>query len=819
MVDLTEAELIGQTVPFSFWPPEEQANIMAAFQTMLDGRQATFDLIFMRRNGERFPALIGPSEVRDESGNITGYVTTVKDITERKRAEQYERFRSHTLEMLAGGRPLQDILDAIVLGMEQLNPATLCSILLMDRERRHLSPGSAPHLPEFYNQAVSSQVIGVGMGSCGTAAFTGERVIAEDIATHPYWAPYTEIAARAGLGSCWSQPILSSSRQVLGTFAIYHARPYAPTDADIALIEQTAHLASIALERTQAERALRELNDTLEQRVAQRTAELEQREAWLREAQRVARIGNWRWDAVSDAVFWSEELYRIYDRQPWLAPPTYEEDQQNYTPDSGARLTAIVRQSLQSGEPYEIDLELSRDTHPRRWVRARGEALRNARGDIVGLQGTSQDITEQKQAELKVMSLNASLEQRIRERTADIDTINQLLAQAKEHARIAESATHAKSDFLANMSHEIRTPMNSVIGMAYLLQGTPLDPQQRDYVDKIQLSGQHLLALIDNILDFSKIESGKLLLEHVDFALETVLHTLSTLTAAGAAEHGLTLRITVAADVPRQLRGDPLRLNQILLNFVNNAIKFSREGVIDVRVERTQAPDAEGSLLRFEVRDHGIGMTLEQQALILQPFQQADSSTTRKYGGTGLGLTISRQLAHMMGGELGFSSAPGDGSRFWFTARFGHPAPSAGVVLAAPGHDLAVLREARVLLVEDNPVNRQVAAALLQRVGVTVLIAADGREALAVLAREPVDAVLMDLQMPVMDGRETTRHIRANPHTRLLPVIVFTANAWADVREQCFDAGMNDFVSKPVKPALLYETLARWVRGGDRAPV
>ncbi|MDO8331387.1 MAG: ATP-binding protein [Fluviicoccus sp.] len=815
MVDLTEEELIGQTVPFSFWPPEELTNIQAAFQMMLDGKKATFDLTFMRRDGERFPALIGPSEVRDEAGNITGYVTTVKDITERKRSEHYERFRSQTLELLAGGQPLQTILDAIVLGMEALSPTAICSILLLDSTGRHFRPGAGPSLPDYYNDALYTLEIGIGVGSCGTAAVTGERVIVSDIATHPYWAPYTDLAARAGLGACWSQPILSSTRKVLGTFAIYHSHPHTPTAADILVIEQTAHLASIAIERTQAEQAMRELNDTLEQRVAQRTAELQDREVWLRDAQRVARLGNWRWDAVSDAIWWSDELYRIYDKQPGTLPPTYEEDQKNYTPESGARLTAIVQQCLRTGESYEIDLELSRDTSPRRWVRARGEALRNDRQEVIGLQGTVQDITAQKQAEQKIMSLNATLEQRIRERTADLETINQLLVEAKQHARIAETATLAKSDFLANMSHEIRTPMNSVIGMAYLVLGTKLDPQQRDYVEKIHLSGQHLLALIDNILDFSKIESGKLLLENVDFTLDTVVHSLMTLTAESAAERGLRLHVDIAGDVACQLRGDPLRLNQILLNFVNNAIKFSHDSVIHVRVFMPSA-NADSCLLRFEVKDYGIGMTAEQLGQIFQPFQQADSSTTRQYGGTGLGLTISRQLVQMMGGEVGVSSEPGKGSTFWFSARLaraGVSKPGGSAPVTTVGRpEYHALQGARVLLAEDNLINQQVAAALLERVGVKVLIAADGREALEVLKHQPVDMVLMDLQMPVMDGQEATRCIRANPLTQHIPIIVFTANAWADVREQCFAAGMNDFVSKPVKPALLYETLVRWLR-------
>jgi CheY-like chemotaxis protein len=306
-------------------------------------------------------------------------------------------------------------------------------------------------------------------------------------------------------------------------------------------------------------------------------------------------------------------------------------------------------------------------------------------------------------------------------------------------------------------------------------------------------------------------------LECVNFSLDTVIDTLTTLSADNASQHSLRLEVEMAADVVHQLRGDPLRLSQILLNFVNNAIKFSSDSVITLKVAML-AETVETCTLRFEVQDHGIGMTTEQQSQIFQPFQQADTSTTRKYGGTGLGLTISKRLAQMMGGDVGVSSELGSGSTFWFTARFNKSIAVTSVhhtasFSTATKSDYSALKGARILLVEDNPTNQQLVTALLKRVAVDVLIAANGSEALTMLALQPVDVVLMDLQMPVMDGQEATRRIRANPLTQHIPVIALTANAWADVRERCFSVGMNDFVSKPVKPTVLYETLVRWLQG------
>ncbi|HEY9100856.1 hybrid sensor histidine kinase/response regulator [Chitinimonas sp.] len=392
-------------------------------------------------------------------------------------------------------------------------------------------------------------------------------------------------------------------------------------------------------------------------------------------------------------------------------------------------------------------------------------------------------------------------------------SIQSELREAESNLNHAKEATRAKSMFLANMSHEIRTPMNAIIGMAHLALKTPLTPKQRDYIEKIHTAGLSLLGIINDILDFSKIEAGRLDIESVDFDLDEMLANVVAVTGGRAEEQGLAYVIDVPPEIPRGLKGDPLRLGQVLINLLNNAVKFTAQGEVRLRAHLEQ--DAGGELvLAFEVCDTGIGMSAEQSARLFQAFTQADGSTTRKFGGTGLGLTISRRLVEMMGGQIGVESTLGVGSRFFFTVRLAHgelarTQEQATNTIAA----LPKLQGVSVLLVEDNDINQQIVVELLQAAGVVVEVAGNGREALDLLLlqpRPPYDLVLLDVQMPIMDGYATIRAIRAEPRLAELPVVAMTAHAMHEERQRCLDAGMNGHLAKPITPQSLFDTVAHW---------
>jgi two-component system, sensor histidine kinase and response regulator len=406
--------------------------------------------------------------------------------------------------------------------------------------------------------------------------------------------------------------------------------------------------------------------------------------------------------------------------------------------------------------------------------------------------------------------------------SARVETERSLIA-AREAAL---AAARAKSEFLANMSHEIRTPMNAVLGFTELTLATALSERQRDYLDKTRSAAQSLLGVLNDILDFSKIEAGKLEVAHLPFELPQVLESVRSIASLQAHAKGLPCRVELASEVPGALVGDALRLRQVLVNLYSNAVKFTQQGQVLLQVSQVAGPPGR-TRLRFEVSDTGIGMSAAEVARLFQPFTQADTSMTRRYGGTGLGLAISRQLVQLMGGQIQVRSTAGAGSTFSFELDFEQASPGFRDPLPAlPGaHALpglsghAGLTGLRVLLVEDNPVNQQLAQELMGSVGVQVSLASHGGEALRCLAQATFDLVLMDVQMPEMDGYEATRRIRSQPAHASLPIIAMTAHAMASERERCLQAGMNDFLSKPFDPQALYGVLARWDRRSAKRPV
>jgi signal transduction histidine kinase/CheY-like chemotaxis protein len=411
-----------------------------------------------------------------------------------------------------------------------------------------------------------------------------------------------------------------------------------------------------------------------------------------------------------------------------------------------------------------------------------------------------------------LLQREAELERRVQERTHE-------LALATD---AANAASKAKSEFLANMSHEIRTPLNSVIGLAHVALMTAQDDRQREYLAKIHASGGRLLGLVDDILDMSKIEAGKIDLEQTRFDFTAVVQAARAQVVGLADAKHLALAIEIEPTAAQPLIGDPLRVGQVLINYLTNAIKFTERGGIEVKV-RVIADGADDCLVRVDVRDTGIGMAPHTARTLFQVFQQGDNSTTRRFGGTGLGLAISKRLVELFGGEVGVESALGAGSNFWFTGRFGKAgarmSPIASPLDRLDESDAAKrLAGSRILVAEDNEVNQLVATLLLERIGAVVRVAGDGREAMRLLGTETFDGVLMDMQMPNVDGLGVTRWIRANDALTRLPVIAMTANARDDDRRRCLAAGMNDFATKPVEAGVLYATLARWIRAPSGGP-
>ncbi len=519
--------------------------------------------------------------------------------------------------------------------------------------------------------------------------------------------------------------------------------------------------------------------------------------------------------ATDNMVLITDDLGRLEWANPAFEERTgYRFDEvQGRTPGSflqgpGTDLVAVdrIRQALrQRTSVREELLNYTRDGEPY-WVVLQISPVFDSEGRLDRFVSVQAETTERKRHEQEILEQKSALEDRVLARTAE-------LRKAKE---AAEDAVRAKSAFIANVSHEIRTPLNAIIGLSNLCLRTDLDDKQRDYVAKTEVAAKNLMRIVDDVLDFSKIEAGALVLEHAPFALATVIGNVDSMVGTLARDKGLEFAIETADALPTFLVGDPLRLEQVLLNLVGNAVKFTHRGSVRVSIAIESYGDHELTL-EFRVHDTGVGLTQVQIDRLFQNFAQTDESATRNFGGTGLGLAISKRLVQQLDGRIGVSSMPGVGSTFFFTAQFApmEEEPTGDLVASgrgAPPVDTSRLAGARILVAEDNPFNQQVAAELLEAIGVEVTTASTGFEVIQILLRDPdFDVVLMDVLMPELDGLEATERIRATPGIEHTVIIAMTAGASEDEHAECLAAGMDDYEPKPIDPDRLYATLLRWL--------
>jgi PAS domain S-box-containing protein len=809
----TRDELVGKT-PEAFDPDLTPAMIEELDRSLNANEMVAFESRHRRKDGVIFPV-----DVRGRvfwEGGRRFLVSLARDISERKQHEALLEDQKRILELIIQGEPLPHVLTVLCRTIEALaNEEMLASVLLLDADGIHLRHGAAPSLPESYTQAVDGVAIGEGVGSCGTAAYRREPVYVSDIANDPLWAPYTDLALSHGLYACWSSPILSSQTEVLGTFAMYYRSPRHPTPRDLHAVDIVTRTVAIAIETSRAEQALRESEERFRgtfENAAVGIGHVDSGGRWLRVNEKFCAIVNYP----------REELL-----QKTYLDITHPDD---FGVASGS-FTALWQGKLAS---YTVEKRyVCKDGTPV-WVELFISLQRDAAGSPDYAIAVIQDISERKRLE----------------------------GELRQAVGAAEAANRAKDEFLANVSHEIRTPMNAILGMTELVLDTALAQDQRQSLQTVKSAADNLLGILNDLLDFSKIEAGKLELDPADFSLRAALGDTVKALAMRAHKKGLELVSDVQAEVPDALVGDAGRLRQVLLNLVGNAIKFTDDGEVVVSVRMTNdgmtnderspndetgksntggddpasafdpltqpSPRSAGGrgksegdssffrhssfvILHFEVKDTGIGIPKDKQERIFRAFEQEDSSTTRKYGGTGLGLTIASRLVTLMGGKISVDSEPGRGSTFAFTARFGRPPHELEPARAqAP----VLLHDLPVLIVDDNATNRHILDMWLRSWHMKPTAVEDGLAALDALwhgavCGRPYAVVLLDAHMPDVDGLALAAQIRQRGELAATRIVLLTSGDRPADLARCRELRVDAHLLKPVQQDELMETIYR----------
>ena len=853
-----------------------------------------------RADGGRVWIALTGRPVRDDAGNLLFFVGTARDVSEPRRAAAVLQGRNRVLELMAAGAPLEQVLPALVAGMENAVSSLACSIVLPQGDGATVA-GASPSVPTTFVDAVSATT-NLAEHDLWRAVLTGETLVIDDLAGRPDLCPPEAAALAAGFRAGWAEPIKTQGGEVLGAFVTFKDTSGKPSDTDLDLVSTSAHLAAIAIERKRTEDAVK------------------LSESRFRDFAEAASDWYWEQDADLRFTYFSERFEQETGIPADSLLGTTRESLRELSdwPDADA-----WREHFETVESHQSFRDLvyrytvpDGDLH---WIRTSGKAIFDENGDFSGYRGVAQDITAEVETReaanatrdrflqaVERMSdgiafwdaddrfvfcngeyrrqagsvadmlqpgiafedyLRATLaaglvplaevdsEQWMAERlrrhrepseaeeqfwdgrwllireekspdggtlgiATDVTDLKARETELRETKEAAEAANTAKSAFLATMSHEIRTPMNGILGMASLLLDMKMPDEQKRRIRTIRRSGETLLSLLNDILDLSKIEAGRLELDEIGFDTRQLLADVASLWDWRAREKGVDFVVNIEQTVPEELIGDQGRIRQVLLNLVSNAVKFTDRGQVGIAVSAA-FDGGDRCQLRFEISDTGIGIQPDALNRLFDKFTQADVSMTRRYGGTGLGLAICRQLVDLLGGTIGVDSTPGKGSVFWFALpcrlRGDSALPEAGTdeFLDSPPE-----RKLRVLVAEDNHINQVVIRAILARAGHEVEIVENGLRTVQAVAESDYDLVLMDVQMPEMDGPTATRAIRDLPGPRSqVPIVALTANAMAGDREKYLAAGMNEYVSKPIDADELTAAIGRAIGTCAPAPV
>jgi PAS domain S-box-containing protein len=694
------------------------------------------------------------------SSNDMREKTTGTKVAPRS-SNRLDAYHYTLLKLLTSDAPLKNALHQLVNVIESVADGMLASIQLLTPDKLHLYEGVAPSLPDFYIKAIDGYAIGPDVGSCGAAAFTKQRVIVEDIAVHPNWVIIKELAAKADLRSCWSQPILQGDN-ILGTFALYYKEPQRPEQWHIELIEDAAELAKVLIEKNISK----------------------QREE------------------ISSSIFESTVMGILISSDKGVIEYTNPA----FSRICGYSYEEMVGKSVSMLYPKHYEADFYQKIFKQ-----------------VGVQGYWQGLvnSERKNGKSFVAEETISLSQeedgtvRYIVTLIDVTSSEKVLVKLGEKEQALEQALDSvqeKSLFLANMSHEIRTPLNGIIGIADLLIETELNEQQKKYLYTLNFSASTLLAVINDVLDISKANEGKIILEDIPFNLHEFVEMLL---APYRFQNKKNVEITTVIDkaIPAWLKGDPVRLHQIIGNLMSNAVKFTSEGYIQLSVFLVSA-QADNVVIRFSVKDTGIGIAKDHLESIFNEFEQADLSTTRQYGGTGLGLSICKKLVQLFDGEIDLESEEGVGSTFCVTVGLGVSIPPEHKVDSDGVNTSNNFAGMNVLLAEDNLINIQIISAMLSGFGIKFSVAKNGLDCVAMYKDEShaYDLLLLDCEMPVMDGYQAAKEIRAWEVENNLPritICAITAHALEQQVDKCLRAGMDYHLSKPITRRGLEATLLK----------